>query len=103
MGQGIAQILVYAVVLIGLAYPLGLYMARVYTAPRFGGRVLGAIERGFYRLVGANADHEQDWKSYGRRSSSSARLLLVVYAIQRLQAHLFLNPNHMRPFPRTSR
>ena len=33
-GQGIAQILVYAVVLIALAYPLGLWMARVFTARR---------------------------------------------------------------------
>jgi K+-transporting ATPase A subunit len=31
-GQGVGQILVYAVVLIALAYPLGLYMAWVYTA-----------------------------------------------------------------------
>jgi K+-transporting ATPase A subunit len=33
-GQGISQIIVYAIVLIALSYPLGLYMARVY-APGF--------------------------------------------------------------------
>ena len=31
MGQGIGQILVYAAVLIALSYPLGIWMARVYT------------------------------------------------------------------------
>lgn len=28
-GQGVGQLLAYAVVLVALAYPLGLYMARV--------------------------------------------------------------------------
>ena len=30
-GQGIAQIVFYSVVLIALGYPLGVFMARVYT------------------------------------------------------------------------
>ena len=37
--QGPAQVIVYTIVLIALAYPLGMYMARVYTtvgAPRAG-------------------------------------------------------------------
>ena len=100
MGQGIGQIAVYTAVLIGLAYPLGLYMARVYTAPRFGGRVLGGIERGFYRVVGTNPDKEQDWKSYAKTVLVfSVLFFLVVYAIQRLQAHIFLNPNHNAAVP----
>ena len=67
MGQGIGQLLVYGVVLIALAYPLGLYMARVYSDERFlARRWLGRVERGFYRLVGTNAGREQDWKSYGK-------------------------------------
>ena len=100
MGQGIGQIVVYTAVLVGLAYPLGLYMARVYTAPRFGGRVLGGIERGFYRVVGTNPDKEQDWKSYAKTVLVfSVLFFLVVYAIQRLQAHIFLNPNHNAAVP----
>jgi K+-transporting ATPase ATPase A chain len=97
--QGIGQILVYTVVLVGLALPLGLYMARVYSAARFGG-LLGAVERGFYRLVGTDPKREQDWKGYAK-----AVLVLtvvfsaVVYALQRLQAHLFLNPDHLPAVP----
>src|SRR5579871_1532426 len=95
MSQGIAQILVYSIVLIALGYPLGLYMARVYTAPRFGGRVFGAVERGFYRVLGTDPEREQDWKSYAKTVLVFTVLFfLVVYALQRLQAHLFLNPDH---------
>ena len=54
-GQGIGQILVYIVVLVALGYPMGIYMARVYTdddfAPRGRLRGLGAVERGFFRAV----------------------------------------------------
>ena len=60
-GQGIGQILVYAVVLIALGYPLGIWMAHVYTAERL---PLGALERGFLRLVGGR--REQDWRGYAK-------------------------------------
>src|SRR6476659_7065691 len=94
-GQGIAQILVYAVVLIGLSYPLGLYMARVY-APAFRVRWLSGIEGGFYRLVRTERDREQDWKSYSKSVLVFSILFFgVLYAIQRLQGHLFLNPDHL--------
>ena len=102
-GQGIAQIVVYAVVLIALAYPLGMYMARVFgslTAPRF----LSAIERGFYRLVRTDPTREQDWKSYGKTVLVFSLLFSVsLYAILRLQGHLFLNPDHLTASSRTSR
>ena len=49
-GQGIGQILVYAVVLIALSYPLGIYMARVSRA-RLPRPLAGRVEGGFYRLV----------------------------------------------------
>ena len=48
-GQGITQIVVYSIVLIVLGYPLGIYMAKIYTAERL---PLGSLERGFLRLVG---------------------------------------------------
>jgi hypothetical protein len=31
-------------------------------------RVLGPVERGFYRVVRTSPDLEQDWKQYGRTS-----------------------------------
>ncbi len=97
--QGISQVVVYVVVLIALAYPLGLYMARVFgslRAPRF----LSAIEGGFYRLVRTDPRKEQDWKSYGLTVVVfSVAFSGLLYAIQRLQGHLFLNPDGMKGVP----
>ena len=93
--QGSGQILVFAAVLIALAYPLGLWMARVYGAFRAPG-LLGATERGFYRLVRTDPREEQDWKSYGLTMLVfSAIFAGLLYAVQRLQAHLSLNPDHL--------
>lgn len=103
-GQGIGQILVWCAVLVALAYPLGLYMAHAYMGERFLlGRWTGWLrwsERGFYRLVRSDPKREQDWKSYAKTVLVfSVVFWLVVYAIQRLQAHLFLNPDHLHAVP----
>jgi K+-transporting ATPase ATPase A chain len=98
-GQGIGQILVYAVVLTALAYPLGLYMARVY-APAFRVRWLSALESGFYRLMRTDPSKEQDWKGYSKTVIVFTIVSFgVLYALQRLQAHLFLNPDHLPAVP----
>jgi K+-transporting ATPase ATPase A chain len=91
-GQGIGQIVFYAAVLIALGYPLGIWMSRVYLRERE-----GVVERGFYRLLGRKSAEEQDWKAYGKNVLVFSVLFsLVVYGIQRLQGHLFLNPDHMK-------
>ncbi len=103
-GQGVSQIVVYAIVLVALAYPLGLWMARVYsdsslaTLRWFGW--LGWIERGFYRLVRSDAKREQDWKSYGVTVLVFSVLFwFALYLIQRIQGHLFLNPDGLKGVP----
>src|SRR5579885_2484013 len=103
-GQGIAQILVYVVLLIALGYPLGVYMARVYNDDDFAtrGRLrwLGAIERGFYRAVRVDGMREQTWKAYGKVTLVfSAVFALFLYGMLRLQGHLFLNPDHLPAVP----
>ena len=100
-GQGIGQILVYAVVLIALAYPLGVYMARVYAPPL--PRPLAGRARA--RLLPAPAHRpakrEQDWKSYAktRPRLHASSFFGLLYALQRLQGHLFLNPDHLKGVP----
>jgi len=91
-----SQFVLYMVALFGLAIPLGRYMAKVFVGERtFMSRVVGPIERGFYRLAGINAEHEMGWKSY-----AGALLLLQVvgflflYLLQRVQGVLPLNPQH---------
>src|SRR5262245_41796166 len=99
-GQGISQLLVYAAALVVFGYPLGIWMARVYSVPRVAGRFLGAVENGFYRLVRTNPAVEQDWKSYAKSVLVFSVLFsFVLYGIQRLQGHLFLNPDHMKAVP----
>ena len=103
-GQGIAQILVYVVVLIALGYPLGLYMARVYTDDDFArrGRLrwLGAMERGFFRVLHVDGVREQGWKAYAKVTLVfSAVFSLFLYGMLRLQGHLFLNPDHLPAVP----
>src|ERR1043165_4051833 len=94
---GVGQIVLYAVVLIALAVPLGAYMARVYTGTAtIAQRVLGPIERLLYRLFGIRADQEQTWKQYAIAAMVFNLLgIVVVYLLQRLQAHLPGNPNDL--------
>ena len=90
----------------GSAYPLGLFMARVYSLEPGRGllRWLAAGERRFCRLVRVDARREQDWRSYAKTVLVFSVLFsLTLYAIQRLQEHLFLNPDKLHGAPRTSR
>jgi K+-transporting ATPase ATPase A chain len=90
--EGIAQIVLYAVVLIALAYPLGRYMAWVYTRKR--GDV---VERGFFRLLGRGSSEEQSWKRYALTALIfSLAFSALLYAILRLQGHLPVDPDHMK-------
>jgi K+-transporting ATPase ATPase A chain len=94
-GNGITQILIYAIVLIALAYPLGLYMARVFESRR-----VRKTEGWFYAAVRTSPDREQDWQGYAKSVLVFSILAsAVVYVIQRLQAHLFLNPDHLPTVP----
>ena len=95
--NGVLQILVYLAVLLLLTKPLGVYMARVYSGERtFMDRILVPIERLFYRLAGIYPDQEMDWKVYAIAMLVFNLFgLLVVYALQRLQYLLPLNPQGM--------
>ncbi len=67
--------------------PLGDYMARVFTTPRH-----WRVERGLYRLIGIDAEAEQRWPAYLRSVLAfSAVSVLGLYALQRLQNHLWLS------------
>jgi potassium-transporting ATPase potassium-binding subunit len=96
-GLAAVQLIVYLGVILALAKPLGIYMARVYEGRLGGvGRVLGPIERFLYRISGVKAGDEMGWKRY-----ALAMLLfnflgfLLVYALQRLQGVLPANPAHL--------
>jgi K+-transporting ATPase ATPase A chain len=94
---GILQIVLYVVILTVLAYPLGIYMARVYSGTLRVPRWLAAPERGFYRLMGTKADAEQSWKSYAKTTLAFMGVFSVLlYLLLRLQGHLPFNPDSMK-------
>ncbi|MBX7190426.1 MAG: potassium-transporting ATPase subunit KdpA [Sandaracinaceae bacterium] len=83
----------YLVVIVGLGYPLGLYMARVYdgTSPVL--RWLAPFERLLYRMAGVREDEEMPWPRYAMAVIVfNVAGLLCVYLLQRVQGVLPLNP-----------
>ena len=84
----------YVALLILLAWPLGSFMARLYEGTRtILDPVLGPFERLLYRLAGVKPEVEMTWTAYaGAMLVFNLLGLLAVYAIQRFQHVLPLNP-----------
>jgi K+-transporting ATPase ATPase A chain len=60
-------IVLFALILTALAFPLGSYMARVYTGERvFLAPLFAVPERFLYRILRVDTKHEQDWKRYAK-------------------------------------
>jgi K+-transporting ATPase ATPase A chain len=71
---------------------LGSYMADVYTGKS---QFLARVERPIYRALAIDPTAEQTWKRYAISTVVfSAVCVLAVYAIERLQGSLPLNPQH---------
>jgi potassium-transporting ATPase potassium-binding subunit len=98
--QGYLQIAALLVAVVASAKPLGAYMARVYTGePVLLEKALGWLERLVYRLCGVPLDgeaREMKWPTYaGAMLLFNGAGVFLVYAIQRFQGHLPLNPDGM--------
>lgn len=99
--NGWLQITFYLAALLLLAWPLGLFMARVYRGERVWlGRWLRPLENGFYRLAGVNPEAEMGWRAYAAALLVFNGLgLLVLFLLQRLQGWLPLNPQGFTAVP----
>ncbi|HKS54148.1 MAG TPA: potassium-transporting ATPase subunit KdpA [Steroidobacteraceae bacterium] len=91
---GIFQIVLYIVVLVALARPLGVFMARIYEGERtFLTPLLAPVERFIYRMAGIDADCEHGWRRYALAALVINMIgFVVVYLLQRFQHLLPLNP-----------
>jgi potassium-transporting ATPase potassium-binding subunit len=91
---GIAQILVFFVVLLAITKPLGMFMYRVFEGERtFLHPIFRPLERVIYLVGGVREDEEQSWVRYSASMISlSVFGFLFVYLLQRFQGHLPLNP-----------
>lgn len=97
----VLTIIIYLGLLLLLAWPLGVYMARIYQGLLPGpARFLRPLERFFYRLAGVDADQEMTWQQYALALLVfNAAGWLVVYGLLRLQAWLPLNPDAQPAVP----
>ncbi len=91
------QMGIYLLVLLLAVKPLGIYMARIYEGSPAGLNVwLAPIERWIYRLCGVKPEKGMSWKIYAMALMLFNIIgILAVYAIQRFQAGLPINPMAM--------
>ena len=71
MNTEILGVILQIVLMVGLAFPLGKYIAKVYKGERTCLDFLNPVERWMYKLSGVNPEEEMDWKKF-------LRALLVV-------------------------
>jgi K+-transporting ATPase ATPase A chain len=96
--QSLALLFAFLAVLLALAWPLGIFLARVGAGD---GAIRGLgwlhkVEQWLYRAAGLPADRAMGWKTYAvALVVFNALGALFVYAVQRLQAWLPLNPQHL--------
>ncbi len=95
--QSLLLVLIFLVLLLGLAYPLGNYMVQLaFYAPVRGMGWLSAVETALYRAAGVNPEAGMGWKSYALALLAFNALgALATYGVQRLQAWLPLNPQSL--------
>ncbi len=99
--HALAQCALYLVLLVALATPLGAYMACVYDGRRHPlARVLGPLERTLYRWSGVDPGEGMAWPTYaGALLAFNLAGLVLLYALQRLQGLLPLNPQGLPAVP----
>ncbi|MGS0764176.1 potassium-transporting ATPase subunit KdpA [Syntrophomonas curvata] len=90
----IMQMLVFLLVLMALAVPLGSYIARVFNGEKnFLDSIMGPLENILYRLSGVDATKEMDWRQYAKALILFNFFgMLLLFLIQMLQAWLPFNP-----------
>ena len=88
------QMVVYCVILVLLAIPLGSYMGKVMNGEHvFLSGVLQPVERVIYRVLKIDPDEDMDWKKYSVCAGVFSVLsLFVLWAILCFQKFLPLNP-----------
>jgi K+-transporting ATPase ATPase A chain len=91
---GWTQIILFCALVLATTKPLGGFVARVAAGERtWLSPLLGPVERGCYRLAGVRPEAEQHWAAYAAAMLAfSLAGFVALYALQRLQGVLPLNP-----------
>src|SRR5579863_4692696 len=95
------QLAAYFLIVTAISVPLGLYMARVFSNQRtFLDPVLSPIERAIYKVCGVNPGVEMGWAEYAISMLAFSLISMIfLYALQRLQYYLPLNPQNFAGVP----
>ncbi|MGC2612512.1 MAG: potassium-transporting ATPase subunit KdpA [Terracidiphilus sp.] len=95
--NGWLQFAAFSLVLLLTVRPVGLYLARVLEGQRtWLDPLFRPVERLIYKLCGVEADHEMNWREYAfAMLGFSAVTMLLTYVIERAQALLPWNPQHL--------
>jgi K+-transporting ATPase ATPase A chain len=98
---GLAQIAIVLIAVIVAAVPLGGYIAKVLAGERtLITPALAPVERAFYSLAGVDPTREQNWLAYAMAVLAFSVVgFASLYALQRLQAYLPLNPQGFSGVP----
>jgi potassium-transporting ATPase potassium-binding subunit len=94
IANAIIQVGIFCALVTAISVPLGLYMARVFAGePTMLDPVLKPIERTIYRVCGIHPEAEETWVEYAVSMLLFSMVgMLVLYAMERLQYYLPLNP-----------
>ncbi len=92
----IFKMVLFIVLLIGLAWPLGAYMEKVFTGKStLLDRVISPLEKFIYRISGIDSDREMGWKEYtGGLLLFNFLGMVLLFLLQLAQGHLPLNPQN---------
>jgi K+-transporting ATPase ATPase A chain len=98
---GWSQIAIVLALVLATAVPLSGLIAGVYAGEKnFLSPLLRPVERGFYRLAGVDETREQTWLVYAMAMIAFSIVgFLSLYALQRLQGVLPLNPQQFPGVP----
>lgn len=93
------QIALIIILALGLAWPLGRYMAGVFSGnPHASDRVFGPVEGAIYKLIGVNASRGMTWKGYVWALLFCNLVLgIIAYLILLFQHLLPMNPDNIGP------
>jgi potassium-transporting ATPase potassium-binding subunit len=94
--QGWLQIAAFAAIVTASVKPVGGYILRSLDGRTWLARTAAPFENALYRLAGVDPEKEQGWVEYALALLSFHVFgILALYAIQRLQNWLPLNPQHL--------
>ncbi|MFM2279485.1 MAG: hypothetical protein RLZZ444_1716 [Pseudomonadota bacterium] len=97
---GWLQISLVLLVVLAIAKPLGIYMARIFSSEPAPFRALAPVENGIYKLAGVHAGKEQGWLGYALAMLAfNAAGFVLLYGILRLQGLLPFNPQGFAGLP----